>query len=108
MANPRATGKKSKRGPELVQRVRAAILNAMDAVEKDGMLISEILAEQFQENPIRFLELASKFTPRERNVEHSGTVHQTHEHRTVSEIDARIEEMLKDREDRHPTKTLPN
>lgn len=65
MANHRATGKKSKRGPELAQRIRAGILNALDCVEKDGMLISEILAEEFKANPMKFIDMASKYVPKD-------------------------------------------
>ena len=74
MANHSATGKKAKRGAELAQRARAAILNALDVVEKDGKLISEILAEEFKNNPIKFMELASKFTPKDINAEVSHVI----------------------------------
>jgi len=68
MANHQATGKKSKHGAELVQRSRAAILNALDVVETKGKTISQLLAAEFIENPIRFMELASKFAPKELDV----------------------------------------
>ena len=65
MANHQATGKKAKRGPELAQRCRAAVLNAFDAFEKKGKLISEVLADEFEKNPLKFMELASKYCPRD-------------------------------------------
>ena len=65
MANHNATGKKAKHGAQLGARWRAAILNTFDAVEKEGKLISEILAEEFKKNPIKFMELASKGIPKE-------------------------------------------
>lgn len=65
MANRQATGKKAKHGAELVQRTRAAVLGAFDAVEAKGKKISDILAKELEENPIRFMELASKFIPKE-------------------------------------------
>ncbi len=65
MANPHATGKTAGHGKELVQRTRAAVLHAFDAVERDGKLISEILAQEFEKNPIKFMELASKLMPKE-------------------------------------------
>lgn len=69
MANHKATGKKSKRGPELVQRCRAAILNALDVVEAEGETISALLAKEFKANPLKFMELASKFSPKDLTVE---------------------------------------
>jgi len=47
MANHNATGKKSKKGPELVQRCRGAVLNALDLMESRGKTISELLADEF-------------------------------------------------------------
>lgn len=69
MANHNATGKKSKKGPELVQRCRGAVLNALDVLEKRGKPISELLAEEFSQNPSKLMELASKFCPRELEAE---------------------------------------
>lgn len=65
MANRNPNPKRAKKGPELVQRVRAAILNAFDAVERDGKLISEILAEKFKDDPLRFMDMASKYCPKD-------------------------------------------
>ena len=65
MANPKPQPKRAKRGEELVQRTRAAVLNAFDAVERKGKVISEILAEEFEKNPLKFMELASKLMPKE-------------------------------------------
>lgn len=60
MANYNATGKKARGAQELTVRWRKAVLNTFDCVEKQGKLISEILAEEFKKNPIKFMELASK------------------------------------------------
>ncbi len=68
MAGHNATGKKARRGPELVQRSRAAILNALDVLEERGKTISVLLADELENNPIRFMELASKFCPKELDV----------------------------------------
>lgn len=65
MANHNATGKKAKHGAELAQRTRAAVLNAFDALEENGKKISDILADEFEKNPIKFMELASKLIPKE-------------------------------------------
>lgn len=65
MANYQATGKKAKHGAELVQRARAAILNALDVLEVRGKKVSEMLADEFENNPIKFMELASKWAPKE-------------------------------------------
>ncbi len=53
-------GKTAKHGASLTARWRAAVLNTFDTVEKEGKLISEILAEEFKKNPIKFMELAAK------------------------------------------------
>lgn len=73
MANSNPQPKRAKKGAELVQRCRAAVLNAFDAVERDGKLISEVLAEEFKKNPIKFMELASKFAPKEISGEFTHT-----------------------------------
>ncbi len=65
MANPKPIPKKAKHGEELVQRTRAAVLNTFGAIEKRGKVISEILADEFEKNPIKFMELASKLLPKE-------------------------------------------
>ncbi len=65
MSNPKPNPKRAKKGPEIVQRVRVAILNAFDAVEKDGRLISEILADKFKDDPLRFMDMASKYCPKD-------------------------------------------
>lgn len=65
MANKSATGKKAKHGTELAQRTRSAVLNTFDAIEKNGKKISDILAQEFEKNPIKFMELASKLIPKE-------------------------------------------
>ena len=109
MANYKATGKKAKHGVELAQRIRAAVLGAFEVYEKNtGRLISDVLADQLEENPLRFIELASKVMPKERLIEHSGEIHQTVEHRTVSETDQRIEELLSEGKDRDTAKALPH
>jgi len=86
MANPKPIPKAAKRGEELVQRTRACILNALDAVENRGKVISEVLADEFENNPIKFMELASKFMPKEvsGNVSHEHK----HEHVAISEINS--------------------
>ena len=60
-----AKGKTAYRGIEMAQRSRAAVLNALDVVESRGRLISEILADEFESNPLKFMELAAKLTPKE-------------------------------------------
>jgi hypothetical protein len=89
LANHKATGKKSKHGPELAQRCRAAVLGAFRVFEKNsGKLISEVLAEELQNNPIKFMELASKFIPKEIDAEISHTLKA--EEMTVEDLDERI------------------
>lgn len=67
--NKNASGKAVKYGSEMAQRIRKAILNAFDAAERDGELISDMLAVKLKENPLRFLEVAAKYTPNDVNIE---------------------------------------
>lgn len=69
MANHNATGKKAKRGPELAQRIRAAILTALDIMEQRGKSIAELLADEGMTNPLKILDIASKYIPKDLNVE---------------------------------------
>lgn len=69
MANFNATGKKAKSGAELIQRTRAAILSALDICRDRKTPIDELLARELENNPLKFMELASKFCPRDVAVE---------------------------------------
>jgi len=68
-------GKQPKHAKELAQRTRAAILLGMDAVQKRGekKLMSEILADAFIENPLKFLDTASKYLPKDINMDVTHT-----------------------------------
>ncbi len=92
MANHVATGKKAKHGENIVQRTRAAVLNAFDAIENRGKKISDILADEFEKNPIKFMELASKLMPKEitGNINHS---HSEIESLTINEINTMLNEL---------------
>jgi len=83
--NDRATGKKAKHGPELVQRIRGAVLSAFDAVEKEGKLLSQILAEKLKEDPMRFIDMVSKYCPREVAMDLEANV--THHTEELSEAE---------------------
>lgn len=69
--NKQATGKAVKYGSQLASRTRKAILNTFDCIEKDGRLISEILADKFKENPLKFMELAIKAMPKDLNIDNT-------------------------------------
>lgn len=66
--NRQATGGAAKKGEHLVVRTRGAILNAFNAVENRGKVLSEILADAFEANPLRFLDTAAKFIPKDVNL----------------------------------------
>ena len=72
-ANIDPKGKAAGHGPELVQRTRKAVLNTFDAIEKEGKKISDILAKEFEKNPIKFMELAAKLMPKEISGEFNHT-----------------------------------
>lgn len=63
--NHQATGKKPKRGPELVSRARYQLIKAFDLVEEKGLTVAELLARDAEENPMKFMELVSKYCPRD-------------------------------------------
>ncbi len=64
MANRRATGKKAG-GAEIVQYVRRVLIGAFEVAETKGLKITEILAKEIEANPLKFLEVASKYCPKE-------------------------------------------
>ena len=64
MANHLAKGKSAKHGENLVQRTRAGILNAFDAVERRGVKISDALADAFLADPLKFMDTAAKYIPK--------------------------------------------
>lgn len=67
--NKKATGKKPKYARDLVQRIRYALLAAMDILEAKGKPIKELLAQELEANPAKFIELASKYCPKDLNIE---------------------------------------
>ena len=72
------TGNKGK-GAELVVRIRKHIWSAFDIVDKDAELTGElginaILAREFKANPLKFIDIAAKFTPKDINAEIIRTI----------------------------------
>jgi len=72
--NREAQGKAVKYGGQLAQRARKAILNTFDCIERgygdnQPRIISEILADAFIANPLKFLDTASKLMPKDINLE---------------------------------------
>ena len=63
MANPHQIARKPIGAHDLVTRTRKGILGAFDVVESRGKLISEVLADAFMDNPLKFLDTASKYLP---------------------------------------------
>ena len=71
-------GNKGK-GSELVVRIRKNIMRSFDIVEEEAKItetkgISGILADAFRANPLKFLDSASKFTPKDINAEIVNTI----------------------------------
>lgn len=64
-SNSGGNGKTARRGHELVQRTRAAILNAMDVLDKGTEPLSVLLAKAATEQPMRFLDMAAKHCPKD-------------------------------------------
>ncbi len=95
----------------------AAIERALEkrslAERKDAIDdLAEKLLEQCDAGNLSALqELGNRLEGKPRqdtSIEHSGTVHQTHTHIAVSEIDQRIADMLGGREDSDSAETLPH
>lgn len=64
--NLRATGKTSVKGSELVYTGRAMLLRSLDIFEERAKITpAEHLSIQFEENPLRFMEIYAKFMPKE-------------------------------------------
>lgn len=78
----RNVGKKAKRGPELASRIRNQLIAAMDLVNDSDKTVAELLAEEARGNIIRFLELCSKYVPRDIEV----TEHRTYEEMSDEEL----------------------
>ena len=68
--NKHATGRKS-RAPDLINRIRIAFDNGMTAFESRNdasgkrRLISEVMADEFEKSPLKYMEAASKVLPKE-------------------------------------------
>ena len=64
MANRNPVPKQAKHGKELVQRARAVILNAFGALEKRGVVLSEVMADAFMADPLKYMDTAAKYLPK--------------------------------------------
>lgn len=72
--NRNSQGKTAKKGSELVQRTRAAILNAMDALDDRSKPLSQLLADAAEKQPLRFLDMAAKHCPKDVNLDVINTL----------------------------------
>ena len=61
----------SKHGERLCIRGRAMFLRSLDIVEERGKSPATILADQYEANPLAFLEKMAKYLPKDVNVNHS-------------------------------------
>ncbi len=104
--NKQATGKKAARAPELASRARCIIIKALDILEVSNEPLPVLLANEAKENPIKIMELISKYLPKEIHgtIDHSGTI----EHVALSETDRIIEGIIDSSTERTIPKSLPN
>lgn len=65
MANPNPGPKQPKHAHQLVQRVRGAILNAMDVLDQRDKPLSQLLADEAEKHPIKFTEMVAKHIPKD-------------------------------------------
>ncbi len=61
--------KGSKDDTALVRRTRYAILKALDTVDSLGTPLHELLAQAFVDNPLKFLDTAAKFLPKQMDID---------------------------------------
>ena len=59
----------AKHGTALVRRTRYAILKALDVVDNSDMPVHEHLAEAFKENPLKFMDTAGKYLPKQLDID---------------------------------------
>lgn len=72
--NYQSTGKSAMKGPELVQRIRGAVLRTFDLYEDQrGKTIPELLLPALEDNPLKFLEVAAKYCPKDMTIETKST-----------------------------------
>lgn len=57
--------KRARGAADIVQRVRQAVLKAMDVLHDNGQPLHVLLAAAAQDNPLKFIEVASKYIPKD-------------------------------------------
>jgi hypothetical protein len=65
-------GKVAKKGVELVQRTRAAILNSLDVLDNRNKPLSQLLADAAEQNPIKYTEMIARHIPKDVTVNHKS------------------------------------
>ena len=69
--NKQAQGQSARKGASLTARARGLLLSAMDIVDTDPTKpLSELLADQAKKNPMRFMDLVSKYIIKDVQIEH--------------------------------------
>lgn len=96
MSNPNATGMTAQHGRSLVARTRKMILNAFDVVDTRGKPIVEYLADAFIENPLKFMDTASRYMPKDIQVDvtHSNNASGLSDDEIAHEIATRARQRL--------------
>ena len=64
----------SKHGAELTVRARAMWLRALGIVNERGKSPAQHLADQFEANPLSFMEKLSRYLPKDLNINQTTTV----------------------------------
>ena len=104
--NRQATGKKAAKAPEMASRARSVIIKALDILEASDEPLPVLLAREAKENPIKIMELISKYLPKEFHgtIDHAGTI----EHVALSETDRIIEGIVEQSADGAVQKPVPH
>ena len=69
-----ATGKTAKKGREIAGSCRANLLKALQVLEDRGKPVSVLLADAAEKDPLKFMDLCSKFIPRNIDITQNVTV----------------------------------
>ena len=72
--NSGGNGQTAKHGVNLTARTRGSILNALDVVDADAKAklnkpVSQILADEFKNNPLKFMDMAAKYIVKDVNID---------------------------------------
>ena len=103
-----APGKRAKHAAELASTIRKAIMDSLADVDKGPKKVKDYLIGEFKANPLRFIEAAAKFMPKEVNQNVRANIQHTHTVESVSETHSWVAGLLESDTDDAASKSRPN